>query len=183
MPELARIDPATATGEVADLYARVKKTLGVIPNMTTYMANSPATLKAWLELSTALGQGQLAPAVRERLALCSAEYNGCTYCLSAHTFLAKKVAKIDDAEIDRARDAASADPHVDAILKLGDAIARSRGDVSKEAVAEAREAGVTDGEIAEVIGNVALNTLTNYFNVFTDTPSEYPELVTPRSDR
>lgn len=183
MPELARIDPATATGDVADLFARVKKTVGVIPTMATYMANSPATLKAWLELFTALRQGQLTPAVRERLALCSAEYNGCSYCLSAHTFLAKTVAKIDDAEIDRARDAASADPHIDAILKLADAIARDRGNASKEAVAQAREAGVTDGEIAEVIGNVALNTLTNYFNVFAGTPSEYPELVQPRGDR
>ncbi|MGW4490307.1 carboxymuconolactone decarboxylase family protein [Amycolatopsis sp. NPDC004368] len=149
--------------------------------MATYMANSPAVLKAWLDLSAALGEGQLPPAVRERLALSSAEHNGCTYCLSAHSFLARKVAKIDGDEIDRARHAASEDPHIDAILKLSDAISRNRGNTSKEAVAQAREAGVTDAEIAEIIGNIALNTLTNYFNVFTETPSEYPELVTPHS--
>lgn len=180
MPELARIDPATATGEVADLYAKMKKSIGVVPNMATYMANSPAVLKAWLDLSAALNQGGLPSAVRERLALSSAEYNNCTYCLSAHTFLAKNVAKIDQAEIDRARDAASDDSRVDAILKLSDAISRGRGAIAKEDLDDARKAGVTDGEIAEVIANIALNTLTNYFNVFTDTPSEYPELVTPK---
>ncbi|MFG2520161.1 carboxymuconolactone decarboxylase family protein [Streptomyces sp. NPDC048527] len=180
MSELARIEPTTATGEVAELYKQMKKTIGVIPNMAQYMANSPAVLKAWLDLSGALNQGALPAALRERLALSTAEYNRCTYCLSAHTFLAKNVAKIDQAEIDHARDAASDDPHMDAILKLSDAIARGRGAVDKQDLDDARRAGVTDAEITEVIGNIALNTLTNYFNVFTDTPSEYPELVTPR---
>ena len=180
MPELARIEPAAATGEVAELYARMKKTIGAIPNMAQCMANSPAVLKAWLDLSGALNQGTLPVAVRERLALGTAEYNRCSYCLSAHTFLAKNVAKLDQAEIDRARDAASNTPHVDAILKLSDAIARGHGSVAKEDIEDARKAGVTDQEIAEVIGNLALNVLTNYFNVFTDTPNEYPELVTPR---
>ncbi|MFG2368595.1 carboxymuconolactone decarboxylase family protein [Streptomyces mirabilis] len=180
MPELARIEPVAATEEVAELYAQMKKTIGVIPNMAQYMANSPAVLKAWLTLSGTLNQGALPPAVRERLALSTAEYNRCTYCLSAHTFLAKNVAKLDQTEIDHARDAASNDPHVDAILKLSDAIARGRGSVAKQDIEDARQAGVTDEEIAEIIANLALNVLTNYFNVFTDTPSEYPELVTPR---
>ncbi|MGW4171347.1 carboxymuconolactone decarboxylase family protein [Streptomyces chartreusis] len=180
MTELTPIKPADAVGEVADLYAQMKKTIGVIPNMTQYMASNPAVLKAWMALSGALNEGTLPLAVRERLALSSAEYNRCTYCLSAHNFLAKNVAKIDEAEISLARDAASSDPHTDAILKLSDAIARGRGSVAEEDIKEARDAGVTDGQIAEVIANLALNTLTNYFNRFNDTPNEYPELVTPR---
>lgn len=180
MTELARIEPDTATAEIAELYAEMKKTIGVIPNMAQYMANSPAVLRAWLSLSGALNQGALPGGVRERLALSTAEYNRCSYCLSAHTFLAKNVAKLDQAEIDHARKVASNDPHVDAILKLSDAIARGRGSVAQEDVADARKAGVTDEEIAEIIANLALNVLTNYFNIFTDTPSEY-ELVTLRN--
>ncbi|MGW3915212.1 carboxymuconolactone decarboxylase family protein [Streptomyces sp. NPDC005070] len=180
MPELARIEPATATAEVAELYAEMKKTIGVIPNMAQYMANSPAVLKAWLSLSGTLNQGALPGGVRERLALSTAEFNRCSYCLSAHTFLAKNVAKLDQSEISHARKAASNDSHVDAILKLSDAIARGRGSVAEEDIADAREAGVSDEEIAEIVANLALNVLTNYFNVFNDTPSEY-DLVTPRN--
>ncbi|WP_306193133.1 hypothetical protein [Streptomyces sp. MK5] len=40
--------------------------------------------------------------------------------------------------------------------------------------------GVTDAEIAEVAGNLALNILTN-FNVLADTDTEWP-VVTPRTD-
>ncbi|MFJ9539816.1 carboxymuconolactone decarboxylase family protein [Streptomyces sp. NPDC101225] len=180
MTELARFKPVDATDEIADLYAQMKATIGVIPNMTQYMANSPAVVKAWMTLSGALDEGVLPAAVRHRLALSSAEYNRCTYCLSAHTFLAKNVAKLDRAEIERARDAASDDPHTDAVLKLSDAIARGRGSVAEEDVKEARAAGVTDAEVTEIIGNLALNLLTNYFNRFNDTPNEYPELVTAR---
>ncbi|MER6066850.1 hypothetical protein [Streptomyces sp. NPDC001792] len=41
--------------------------------------------------------------------------------------------------------------------------------------------GVTDAEIAEVVGNPALNILTNYFDVLADTDTEWP-VVTPHTD-
>ncbi|MEU9977787.1 carboxymuconolactone decarboxylase family protein [Streptomyces sp. NPDC051014] len=180
MTLLTPITPDKAVDEVAGLYAQMRKTLGGVPNMAQYMAGSPAVLKAWLAMAGALKEGVLTPGVRERLALSSAEYNRCSYCLSAHHFLARNVTKLSEEEISLARDAASADPHMDAILKLSDAISRGRGAVADEDVQEARDAGVTDAQIAEVIGNIALNTLTNYFNRFNDTPTEYPEVVSPR---
>ena len=45
MARLPVIDPDTATGESKQLFARVKSALGVIPNMTKVMANSPALLQ------------------------------------------------------------------------------------------------------------------------------------------
>ncbi|MGW1917693.1 hypothetical protein ACWCQS_45375 [Streptomyces sp. NPDC002076] len=41
--------------------------------------------------------------------------------------------------------------------------------------------GVTDAEIAEIAGNLALNILTHYFNVLADTDIEWP-VVTPLTD-
>jgi AhpD family alkylhydroperoxidase len=131
-----------------------------------------------MSLSGALAGGVLPAPVRERLSLATAEYNHCTYCLSAHTFLGKNVAKLDRDEIDRARHAESTDPHAAALLTLSDAIARGRGTVDETTLKTARAAGVTDAEIAEVVGNLALNILTNYFNIVADTDNEFP-LVTP----
>jgi uncharacterized peroxidase-related enzyme len=167
-----------ATGEAATLLAAFKKSVGPVPNMAKAMANSPALLKGWMSLSDALAGGVLPAAVRERLALATAEYNRCAYCLSAHTFLGKNVAKLDSDEIERARHAESADPHAAAVLALSDAIARGRGTVDENTLKSARAAGVTDAEIAEVVGNLALNILTNYFNLIADTDNEFP-LVTP----
>ena len=180
MSTLPQIEPATATGDAATALAEVKKALGGVPNLTKVMANSPALLRGWLALDQALGAGVLPAAVRERLAIATAEYNGCEYCLSAHTFTGARVAKVDSVELEAARDAKSADPHVADLLALSDAIVRGRGTIDDSTLAEARDAGVTDAEIAEVVGNIALNVLTNYLNNLAHTDVEYP-LVTPRS--
>jgi uncharacterized peroxidase-related enzyme len=180
MSSIYAINEATATDAQAGALRDVKKALGGVPNMAKVMAHSPAVVKAWLGLHASLGEGALSPQIRERLALSTAEYNGCTYCLSAHTFLASKVAKIDDSEIELARNIASDDPHIAALLELSDSIARNRGSVSDVEVGQARAAGVTDQEIIEVVGNLALNILTNYLNILADTENDY-EAVKPLS--
>ena len=178
MSELPQIEPAEAVGEAAALLAQLRKRVGAVPNMAKVMANSPALLKGWMELSEALAAGVLPGAVRERISLATAEYNRCAYCLSAHTLSARNTAKLDSDEIERARHAESADPHAAALLALSDAIARGRGTIDETVLKTARAAGATDAEIAEVIGNLALNILTNYFNIVADTDNEFP-LVTP----
>jgi uncharacterized peroxidase-related enzyme len=177
MSTLPQIDPATATGPTAEVLTEVRKTLGSVPNMAKAMANSPALLKGWLALSGALGSGVLPAAVRERLAIATAEYNRCEYCLSAHTYLGAHVAKIDAAEIELARDGESADPHIAALLALSDAITQGRGVIDDTVLKDARAGGVTDAEIAEVVGNLALNILTNYFNILAEPENEWPAVV------
>ncbi|MFI1585532.1 carboxymuconolactone decarboxylase family protein [Embleya sp. NPDC020630] len=174
------IDPATATGKAAQLLADVHKSLGVTPNMTKAMANSPALLQGYLALSGALGGGVLPAGVRERLALTTAEYNGCEYCLSAHTYIGTNIANVDAAELDAARDAKSTEPHTAALLALSDAVARGRGTVDDSVLRDAREAGATDAEIGEVVGHIALNVLTNYFNILAQVANDWP-VVTPRT--
>jgi uncharacterized peroxidase-related enzyme len=181
MSTLPQIDPANAGGEAAALLEQLRKRIGAVPNMAKAMANSPALLKGWMELSGALADGVLSAPVRERLALATAEYSRCSYCLSAHTMLGKHVAKLDDEEIRRARHAESADPHVTALLALSDAIARGRGSIDESDIETARAAGVSDAEIAEVIGNLALNILTDYFSIVAGPYNEFP-LVLPHED-
>ena len=86
MSRLPQIDPSTATGEAADLLKQVQKSLGVTPNMTKVMASSPALLTATSPCPARSEPGR-SPAPRERLALATAEANGCEYCLSAHTYV------------------------------------------------------------------------------------------------
>ncbi|MGW1804097.1 carboxymuconolactone decarboxylase family protein [Streptomyces sp. NPDC002078] len=116
--------------------------------------------------------------VRERLAIATAEYNNCTYCLSAHTCIGAHVAEVDAEDLERARHAGSAGPHAAALPALSDA--RGRGHIGETQLKAARAAGVTDAEIAEVVGNPALNILTNHFNVLADTDNEWP-VVSPHT--
>ena len=100
MSRIPQIEPATATGAAADLLAQVHRAFGVTPNMTKVMANSPALLEGYLALSGALDGGVIPAGVRERLAVATAEANGCEYCLSAHSYIGANVAKVDAEEMD-----------------------------------------------------------------------------------
>lgn len=174
MTDFAPVEPETATGKAADLLAQVHTSLGVTPTMTKVMANSPALLQGYLALSGAVAGGTLKPAVRERLAIATAQLNGCEYCLSAHTYVGANIAKVDAAELDRARRAESSDAHVAALLKLSNAIAENAGDVDDVDLKTARAEGVTDMEIGEIVANLALNTMTNYFNILAHVDNDWP---------
>ncbi|MBO6520369.1 MAG: peroxidase-related enzyme [Rhodospirillales bacterium] len=166
------IDAAPAAAR--PLLDAVQQKLGSVPNMFRLVSASPATLEGYLGLSGALAAGQLSPAAREGIALVLANINGCTYCNSAHGYIAKNLIKMDDQEIDANRDATSSDPKTDAILKLARKIASNRGQVEQADLDAARAAGATDTELVEVVGNVALNVLTNYINEVFKTDVDFP---------
>jgi uncharacterized peroxidase-related enzyme len=179
MSRLPMIDPTQANGAAGDQLARTHRELGLVPNMTKAMANSPALLQGYLDLSTALAKGTLDAGVRELIAVTVAESNECGYCLSAHAYLGEHVAKIPADEVELARDARSSDPHTQAVLALAEAIVADRGNVHQNTLDAVRAAGVTDAQIAETVGHVAINLLTNYFNRLAHPEIDWP-VVSPR---
>jgi uncharacterized peroxidase-related enzyme len=177
MSHLPLIDPDTTAQPAGHLLAMVRTNLGVVPNMTRAMANSPALLKGYLVLSEALGNGVLSQATRERIALAVAQGNGCDYCLSAHSYLAEQVAGLDADDIASARKAHAEDAKTAAILRLAAAVNDGRGTLPGSVLDDARLAGVTDQEIAETIGQVGLNVLTNYFNKAAAVEIDFPHVA------
>jgi len=173
MNRITTIDPLTATGPTAQLFAGVKAKLGVVPNLMRTFAHSPAVLEAYLGFSGKLGQGVLPAAVREQLALVIGETNECEYCLSAHTLLGKGAGLSPDAIL-AARRAEAADPKVAAILQFARAVVAARGQVSDDQLTAVRAAGATDAEIVEVVAHVAVNVLTNYMNNVARTVVDFP---------
>jgi uncharacterized peroxidase-related enzyme len=168
------IDPAAAAGKSRELMDGIQKGIGKVPNIFRGMANSPATLQAYLGFSGALKEGVLNARLRERIALAVGQENSCQYCLSAHTAIGKG-AGLQDAEIEAARHGQAADAKEQAILKFALLVVKNRGNVSDAELAEVRAAGANDAEITETIANVALNLFTNYFNHVANTVVDFPE--------
>lgn len=174
MARLNTIKKDAATGQAKSLLEAVEKTLGKVPNMMGAMANSPAVLEAYLNFSGALAKGTLSPKVREQIALAVGEQNDCQYCLAAHSTLGK-FAGLDGDEIADSRRGVSQDGKTQAILSFAKKLVTERGRVEETDVVQLRDADLNDGEIAEVIGNVALNLFTNYFNHAVDTVIDFPK--------
>ncbi len=164
----------TAPAASQPLLEGVKATLGSAPNLFRLVALSPAALEGYLGLSGALGKGSLDARTRERIALAVAEYNGCGYCTSAHSFIGKKMAGLTDVEIAANRDGTSTDARAAAAVEFAVKVVEARGHVSDADLAAARLAGYSDADIVEIVLHVALNTLTNYVNEVAQTTIDFP---------
>lgn len=174
MARLKAINPDEATGKTKELFNAVQSKLGAVPNMMRTMGNSPALLEGYLNLSGALSHGSLSAKTGELLALAVSEKNNCDYCLSAHSYISEKLVHIDNDSIVNARYGNAADGKIDAALKFANVLVAKGGLVNSDDVDAIKAAGFTDGEIGEIVGHVALNVLTNYFNNTAATEIDFP---------
>jgi uncharacterized peroxidase-related enzyme len=156
------------------LLEAVARQLGSVPNMFRVIALSPQALEGHLGLFGALSKGTLPAATRQRIALAVAEVNGCSYCLSAHTYLGRNLARLDDAEITANRNGASNDPKADAAVRFAAKVAKDRGHVTNSDFDDVKSAGYTDAQVIEIVQHVALNTWTNFFNEVFQTAIDFP---------
>jgi uncharacterized peroxidase-related enzyme len=166
----------TAPEASKPLLATVHKQLGVVPNLMKLVGHSPAALEGYLSFSGALAKGRLDAGLRERIALVVAEYNACDYCLSAHDYLGRNVARLSGDEIDASRDGRSGDARVHAALQFARRVAIARGRVSDADLANLLSAGFDEAEVIEIVAAVALNVLTNYINNVAQTTIDFPKV-------
>jgi uncharacterized peroxidase-related enzyme len=182
MSRLRAIESSDASGKTKELLDIVKGKFGMVPNMTRVMANSPVVLEGYLGLAGALGNGTLNAQIREQIALITAQANQCDYCLAAHTAIGKLVG-LSDQQIISSRGGQGSSARATAALIFARQVLDGKGQVSDDAIREVREAGFTDGEIAEIIAHVALNVLTNYFNKATEVDIDFPKASSVKASR
>lgn len=171
--------PATITDapvKAQPLLQAVEASLGSVPNLFRVLATSPEALEGYLGLNGALTKGKLSAATRERIAVAIANTNGCDYCNAAHSFLAKTLAKLDDAELAANRAGSSTDAKAHAAVAFAVKVATSKGRVSEGDLSLVRGAGFSDAEIIEIIGLIALNVLSNYVNEVFQTDIDFPSV-------
>lgn len=185
MERIKEVNPEEATGKSKELLAGVQKKLGMTPNMMRTMAQSPAVLEGYLNFSGALGGGSLPAQLREQIALVVSEANGCEYCLSAHSAIGRMVG-LSEEEILDSRRGESSEGKSGVALRFARQLVTARGRVSDHELAQVRRAGFSEGEITELLANVALNLFTNYFNHLAETRIDFPAappLVEPQAQQ
>ena len=170
IPTPVSIDPPEASKGSLE----VSTAVGTVPNMFRLIGNSPQTLEGYLGLNSALASGSIDAPTRERIALAVAEINGCGYCLAAHNYLGTNLAKLSAEEIEANRRGTSNDAKAAIAVGFAAKITKDRGQVSDGDVQAVRDAGYSDAEIVEIVGHVALNTLTNYINEVLGTEIDFP---------
>jgi uncharacterized peroxidase-related enzyme len=173
MPRIQPLDQNTADPATEALLGSVRKSMGAVPNLIATMARSPAVAGAYLGFAQALSGGTLPRRLREQIALVVGEANACGYCVAAHTASGKR-SGLTEEETKEARRAASDDEKEQAALAFARKVVQDRGVVADDDVEQLRRAGYTDGEVGEIVANVALNIFTNYFNHVAGTEVDFP---------
>jgi uncharacterized peroxidase-related enzyme len=156
------------------LLAAMHQQLGVVPNLMKLVGHSPAALEGYLSLNSALNTSSLSAGLREQIALAIAEFNGCSYCLSAHDYLGQNVAKLTQDAILAARKGTATDPTAQAAIGFAVAVAKTKGNVSNVDLSNLKSAGFSEAATLEIIATVALNILTNYVNNVAQTDIDFP---------
>jgi uncharacterized peroxidase-related enzyme len=175
MPRLSITNPETATGAAAEVFAKIKKAVGRVPNAyATIGTHSPEALSAALAFDAAVNASTLSKPEIEIIKLVTSEHAGCDYCVAART-LTGKLAGLTPEQMKLARSGvATGDAKRDALVSYVRTLVDTRGTVPVEAVDAIRAAGFTERQLIEINLAIASITFSNLVNRVNDTTLDFP---------
>ena len=143
-------------------------------------ANSEAAVRVYLQMERALSEGSLLSREVEAIKLHVSQHTGCDYCLSVHTLKAGR-SGLDAAQQQAVRAGLPlGEPRLDALLGLTGYLLRNPGRLPDELLAQARAAGLTDGNLVDLtlaMSTILFTNLTNHINDSRSTLPVAPELA------
>ena len=181
MQRIKAVDPSSATRSVKELLDRARAKFGMVPRMLRTLAASPAALRAYLDFEDALEEGSIGVQLREQIALRVCETTGSVYCRSAHAVIAKAIG-LSDERVRDSRAGSSPDRATEAALKFARLVVVRHGRIDDGEFARLVSAGFDDGQIAEIVAQVALTFFGNTFNSVARTEPDFPAGAATRSD-
>lgn len=169
--EVPTRDQVSADSQV--LFDQIQKKFGKVPNLLAALGYSPKALQAYLQLDSQFAGGAFTAKEREAVALAVSQVNSCDYCLASHTLSVKAQGfGTDDTLAIRRGDIA--DPKLQAVVQLAQAITVDRGHVDSALVDAFFSFGYNEGALMELIGLVTARIFTNYVYALTDVPVDFP---------
>lgn len=160
----------TAPANSKPLLESTKAAFGFVPNLQSFMAESPELLAGYSALWDLFAKSTLTPHEQQVVYLTSNFENDCHYCMAGHSTLAKMI-KMDAAVIDALRaGTALPDAKLEALHRFTTIVVRERGFAPEAEIDTFLAAGYTRRNVFEVILGVATKVMSNYTNHVVHTP-------------
>jgi len=162
----------TAESTAKSVLESSEKNMGMIPNMYANMANSPGLLSTYADGYNRFRENSgFSPAEQEVVLLTISRYNGCTYCMAAHSMIADKMSGVPAADLSALRDGRPlADDKLRALSEFTLHMLESRGHPGDAEVKRFLESGFSERQILEIVLAMAVKLLSNYSNHMFETP-------------
>ena len=150
---------------------KVQKGFGFVPNLFAAFSNSPLLLEGYLALDAAYSKGTLSAAERQLVLLAASVVNECSYCIAAHSTVAKGMLKVPPTVVVAIRaQQPVADTKLNALVNLTRELVLGRGHVAPATVESFINVGYRNDQIGEVLIGVALKTMSNYTHHLSPVP-------------
>lgn len=147
-----------------------QKTYGSIPNLHGVMAASPAMLEAYQALNKIFMTNSLTNVERNIVWMTANYENGCTYCMAAHSLIAKMTG-VGEPDLEALRTGAELqDAKLQTLREFTRHVIAERGWVAPKQLEAMEAAGYTGETVLDVILGVGMKTLSNYTNHVANTP-------------
>lgn len=162
--------PESAPEGAREVLTRWREAFGYVPAPAARLAESPALLEGFVQLSSIFDRSSLGPLEREVVIMTVARENGCGYCVAMHTRLLGASAA-GAATVEALRSGGRLpDGKLEALSAFTREIVRTRGRASAVSLAAFREAGFGAREALDVVLGVGAYTLSTYANRLTEAP-------------
>ncbi|MBI1425660.1 MAG: carboxymuconolactone decarboxylase family protein [Gammaproteobacteria bacterium] len=163
-------DEVTAPKAALSAMAQARQAFGFVPNLIRGMANSPGLAEGYLTLSGLYAKSSLSPQEQQIVLLAVSRYNGCDYCVAAHS-MGAGMAKVPADVVQALRDDLPiADPRLEALRVFAAKMVDKRGWLDEADIRVFLDAGYDMQQVGDVILAVGMKTLSNYFNHIAKTP-------------
>jgi uncharacterized peroxidase-related enzyme len=159
-----------APTESAILLTSAEKAYGFIPNLLGVMAESPATLGAYLSIGQLFEKSTFSPTERQIIMLTTNRFNECDYCMAAHSAIAG-MQNVPAEVIDAIRNDRPINDHkLEALRIFANTVIEKRAHLATADIAAFLDTGYTKAQVLEVILGISFKTLSNYVNHVAKTP-------------
>ena len=138
---------------------QLKNGIGFVPNLAATMANAPVVLKTYATMAGIFGEGSFSPVERELIMMTTSYINECTYCMAAHSTLAKAQGAIDEVLGAVRSGNLPDDSRLAALVSFTREVACNGGEVSEKDVRHFLDAGFSQTQLLEVLIGVTQSSL------------------------
>lgn len=160
----------TAPEAARPIFADVKAAFGFVPNLQSYMAESPELLAGYTALWDLFSKTTLTAHEQQVVYLTANFENECHYCMAGHTTLAKMQKMGNDVIAALRAGTELPDARLEALHRFTTLVVRDRGFVADADVDAFIAAGFTRRNVLEVILGAATKLMSNYTNHIVHTP-------------
>ncbi len=166
-PRISRLNRSEVSGTSLEIYDRVLRDRGNVPNMFRTMAHRPQIFETIItHMDAVLKTGTLSTALKELVIVRTSQLNRTSYCLASHSTLARRLGWTDDQLADLFHAAASPlfSDSEKAAIHLAEKMTTDPHSYTDAELANLRSF-YSEGEIIELMAAIGLF---NYFNRFND---------------